>query len=82
MADAEGFAKRRAQSRKHGKLRGLGISNTIERAASPSYEGAEIRFDRSGAATIFSGVEQSRPGPRDRVQADRAATGSGSTRAR
>jgi aerobic carbon-monoxide dehydrogenase large subunit len=55
MADVEGFEKRRAQSRKNGKLRGLGISNTIERAASPSFEGAEIRFDRSGAATLFSG---------------------------
>jgi carbon-monoxide dehydrogenase large subunit len=55
MADREGFSARRAQSRKAGKLRGLGISNTIERAAAPSYEGAEIRFDRSGAATLFSG---------------------------
>jgi len=56
MADVEGFAARRAQSRKHGKLRGLGFSNTIEKAASPSYEGAEIRFDRSGAVTLFSGA--------------------------
>jgi carbon-monoxide dehydrogenase large subunit len=55
MADAAGFAARRAEARKHGKLRGLGISNTIERAAAPSYEGAEIRFDRSGAVTLFSG---------------------------
>jgi carbon-monoxide dehydrogenase large subunit len=56
MADAAGFAKRRAESRKRGKLRGLGISNTIEKAASPGYEGAEIRFDRSGSATIYSGA--------------------------
>src|SRR5439155_10870232 len=55
MADAAGFKARRAESRKHGKLRGLGLSNTIERAAAPSYEGAEIRFDRSGAATLFCG---------------------------
>ena len=55
MADLAGFEKRRTQARKHGKLRGLGISNTIEKAASPSYEGAEIRFDRSGAVTLFSG---------------------------
>jgi len=38
MADAKGFPARRAEARKHGKLRGLGISNTIERAAAPSYE--------------------------------------------
>src|SRR5499433_1910219 len=55
MADLAGFEKRRTQARKHGKLRGLGMSNTIEKAASPSYEGAEIRFDRSGAVTLFSG---------------------------
>jgi carbon-monoxide dehydrogenase large subunit len=56
MADAKGFPARRAEARKDGKLRGLGISNTIERAAAPRYEGAEIRFDRSGAVTLFSGA--------------------------
>jgi len=56
MADAKGFKKRRDESRKHGKLRGLGISNTIERAAAPGTEGAEVRFDRSGTATLFSGA--------------------------
>ena len=55
LADVAGFAARRAAARKRGKLRGLGLSNTIERAAAPGFEGAEIRFDRSGAVTIFSG---------------------------
>jgi len=55
LADAKGLKARKAQSRKAGKLRGFGISNTIERAAAASTEGAEVRFDRSGAATIFSG---------------------------
>ena len=50
------------------------------RAAAPSYEGAEIRFDRSGAVDAVLRREQSRPGPRDRVQADRRATGSVSIR--
>ena len=31
------------------------MSNTIERAAAPSFEGAEIRFDRGGTVQIFSG---------------------------
>ena len=53
LADVAGFAKRRTESKKRNKLRGLGISNTIERAAAASPEGAEIRFDRSGTATIF-----------------------------
>ena len=55
MADWDGFAKRKAESKKNGKLRGLGMSNTIERAAAPSLEGAEIRFDRGGTVQIFSG---------------------------
>src|ERR1700758_2482396 len=55
LADAEGFERRRAESRRHGKLRGLGIANTIERAAAGGFEAAEIRFDRSGTVTLVSG---------------------------
>jgi aerobic carbon-monoxide dehydrogenase large subunit len=55
MADWDGFDKRKAESKKRGKLRGLGMSNTIERAAAASLEGAEIRFDRGGTVQIFSG---------------------------
>ena len=55
LADIKGFKRRREESRKRGKLRGLGISNTIERAAAGGTEGAEVRFDRGGTATLFSG---------------------------
>jgi aerobic carbon-monoxide dehydrogenase large subunit len=55
LADAKGFKRRREESRKRGKLRGIGISNTIERAAAGGTEGAEVRFDRGGTATLFSG---------------------------
>jgi carbon-monoxide dehydrogenase large subunit len=55
LADYAGFEARRTEARKRGKLRGIGLSNTIERAAAASLEGAEIRFDRSGAVTLFSG---------------------------
>jgi carbon-monoxide dehydrogenase large subunit len=55
LADYKGFKARKAQSRKNGKLRGFGLSNTIERAAAASTEGAEIRFDRSGSVTLISG---------------------------
>jgi len=54
-ADVAGFTRRRADSHKHGKLRGLGISYSIERAGTLGFEGAEVRFDRSGAVTLFSG---------------------------
>jgi carbon-monoxide dehydrogenase large subunit len=55
LADAAGFEERRAESRGRGKLRGLGLSNTIERAAAGGFEAAEIRFDRSGTVTLVSG---------------------------
>ena len=54
-ADVAGFPQRRAESEKRGKLRGLGISYSIERAGTLGFEGAEVRFDRSGALTLFSG---------------------------
>jgi carbon-monoxide dehydrogenase large subunit len=55
LADFAGFEKRRKEARKRGKLRGIGLSNTIERAAAPGTEGAEVRFDRSGGVTLFAG---------------------------
>jgi aerobic carbon-monoxide dehydrogenase large subunit len=54
-ADKKGFEKRRTEARKNGKLRGFGFSNTIERSAAAGLEGAEIRFDRTGSVSIFSG---------------------------
>src|SRR5215813_12400923 len=54
-ADYKGFSKRRAESKKRGRLRGIGISNTIERAG-VGPEGAEIRFDRDGSATLIAGA--------------------------
>jgi len=55
LADFAGFERRRAEAKRRGRLRGIGLSNTIERAGAPSFEGAEIRFDRSGTATLLSG---------------------------
>src|SRR5947209_12110863 len=55
LADFTGFEERRTQSRRRAKLRGFGISNTIERAAAGGFEAAEIRFDRTGTVTLLSG---------------------------
>ncbi len=55
MADYKGFEARRAEARKRGKLRGIGLSYTIEKAAGPGYEGAEVRFDRTGSVTVLAG---------------------------
>ncbi|HEY4135144.1 MAG TPA: xanthine dehydrogenase family protein molybdopterin-binding subunit, partial [Alphaproteobacteria bacterium] len=55
MADYAGFEARRAEALKRGKRRGIGLSFTIEKAAGPGYEGAEVRFDRSGSITVVAG---------------------------
>jgi carbon-monoxide dehydrogenase large subunit len=55
LADVAGFLARREESRRLGKLRGLGIVNAIERAAAPGLEYAEIRFNPSGSAMILMG---------------------------
>jgi carbon-monoxide dehydrogenase large subunit len=56
LADVKGFKARKADSHKRGKLRGLGMSNTIERAAPAGLEGAEVRVDRDGTLLLFSGA--------------------------
>src|SRR5262249_39928085 len=55
LADAAGFERRRVESHARGKLRGLGLSNTIERAAAGGFEAAELRFDRGGTVTGLAG---------------------------
>jgi len=55
LADVAGFEQRRAESKARGKLRGLGLSNTIERAAAGGFEAAEVRFDKGGTVTLLSG---------------------------
>ena len=59
-ADWAGFPARRAESEARGMRRGIGIANAIEiaggPATSPLEEGAEIRFDPDGSATIVLGT--------------------------
>jgi aerobic carbon-monoxide dehydrogenase large subunit len=56
LGDIAGFAARRDASQKRGKLRGLGIANSIERAAGPGPEFAELRFNTGGQATLLMGT--------------------------
>ena len=55
-ADVSGFTGRREMSESTGKLRGMGITNTIERTAGGVIETAEIRFDSSGTMTLLMGT--------------------------
>ena len=55
LADWSGFKARREAAAKRGMLRGIGLSNTIEQAADPTIETAEIRFDPLGGMTFVTG---------------------------
>ena len=56
LADAKGFAKRKRESKKRGKLRGLGIGNFLEVTAPPSKELANISFNADGTVTLATGT--------------------------
>ncbi len=55
-ADVKGFAARKRESEKRGKLRGLGISYTIEQSAGGFDEACELRVEASGSATLLIGT--------------------------
>jgi carbon-monoxide dehydrogenase large subunit len=55
-ADVRGFARRKRESRKRGKLRGLGIGSFLEVTAPPSKEMGGIRFEPDGTVTIVTGT--------------------------
>jgi aerobic carbon-monoxide dehydrogenase large subunit len=55
LANWSEFETRRKEAARRGMLRGIGISNTIEQAADPTYETAEIRFDPLGGMTFVTG---------------------------
>jgi carbon-monoxide dehydrogenase large subunit len=56
IADVKGFARRKRESRKRGRLRGLGIGSFLEVTAPPSKEMGGIRFDADGDVTIITGT--------------------------
>jgi carbon-monoxide dehydrogenase large subunit len=56
-ADHAGFAARAGESRRRGRLRGIGVANAIEQAAGPQPEYAEIRFNPSGTAMLLMGTK-------------------------
>ncbi len=56
FADVKGFAKRKRESARRGKLRGLGIGNFLEVTAPPSKELADIKFNPDGTVTLATGT--------------------------
>jgi carbon-monoxide dehydrogenase large subunit len=56
LADSKGFARRKRESRKRGKLRGLGVTNYLEVTAGPVKELAGITFNADGTVTLATGT--------------------------
>ena len=57
LADWKGFAKRRATSRRTGKLRGIGMCCFLEVAGGILNEKADLRFEADGTVAIRLGVQ-------------------------
>ena len=55
-SDWDGFAARRVESRRAGKLRGRGIGQYLEVTAPPQQEMGGIRFEEDGTVTIITGT--------------------------
>lgn len=55
-ADVKGFAARKRESKKRGKLRGLGIGSYLEVTAPPNKEMGGVRFEENGDVTIITGT--------------------------
>ena len=56
IADSKGFGKRKRDSKKRGKLRGLGVGCFLEVTAPPNKEMGGIRFEDDGTVTIITGT--------------------------
>ena len=48
LADWKGFAKRKRESKKRGKLRGIAVGSYLEVTAPPNKEMGGIRFEADG----------------------------------
>ncbi len=56
LGDVKGFPKRKRESKKRGKLRGLGFGSFLEQTAPAAKELGGIRFEADGTVTIITGT--------------------------
>jgi aerobic carbon-monoxide dehydrogenase large subunit len=56
FGDVKGFTKRKRESARRGKLRGIGIGNFLEVTAPPSKELADVKFNPDGSVTLATGT--------------------------
>src|SRR5262249_23318641 len=55
-SDWDGFAKRRRDSEKRGRRRGIGLCVFLESAGARPFEEMRVRIETDGRATIFAGT--------------------------
>src|SRR6266436_1099767 len=56
ISDHEGFAKRKKESRKRGKLRGIAVGSYLEVTAPPGVELGKIVFEADGSVRLITGT--------------------------
>jgi carbon-monoxide dehydrogenase large subunit len=56
LSDHAGFGKRRKESRKRGKLRGIAVGSYLESTAPPRSELGQIVFEADGTVTLITGT--------------------------
>ncbi|MBI5131379.1 MAG: xanthine dehydrogenase family protein molybdopterin-binding subunit [Rhodopseudomonas palustris] len=56
LSDYAGFAKRKKESRKHGRLRGIAVGSYLEVTAPPSAELGKIVFEEGGTVRLITGT--------------------------
>ena len=56
-ADWHGFAQRRRESARRGRLRGIGVSTYLEWTGALPTETVDIEIDATGRVTVFSGTQ-------------------------
>src|SRR5690349_6795286 len=62
LADWDGFNKRAAQSRRAGRLRGIGIATYVEACGNNGPETATLTLDRDGGVTLLIGSQSTGQG--------------------
>ena len=62
LADWQGFPARVVAAAEAGKIRGLGLATYIEACAFPGKEGATVRLNQDGTATLFIGTQSNGQG--------------------
>src|SRR5712691_11671345 len=62
IAEWEGFAKRAAESKQRGRLRGLGLATYIEACGGASAERARLKLEPDGTITVWIGTQSNGQG--------------------